>query len=153
MNPTTLKAELYPIGGNSGDDLAASNADNLTFFVQSVKFSLVQDRKGVTHLVGDVVVVNDMQGSLTNGKLWLKVNGMNPFELRPYDGSLNDPKWHSPFTIGSKQSGTIHVMAIGFKPWGPTKGTKQIGLDAKVGNETVHTEAVIKDKTSGQAAD
>lgn len=141
----------YLIFDNPGADLTSSNSANLTIFVQSVKFSLVQDHKGVTHLVGDVVVVNDMLSPLTDGKLWLQVAGMK-YDLKPYDGSVNAPKWLGLIGIGSKQSGSVHVMAMGFKPWGPLAGTKHIGLDAKVASVPVRAEAEIKDKAPAQAA-
>jgi hypothetical protein len=141
------------MNGNPGADLASGFSANLTIFVQSVKFSLVEDHKGVTHLVGDVVVVNDMASPLTSGKLWLEVAGFNKFELKPYDGSVNGPKWLPPFSIGSKQSVSCHVMAMGFKAWGPMHAEKRIGVDAKVASEPVHSVAEIKEQAPAEAAD
>jgi len=124
-----------------------SFTQKLGVYVESVKFLLVRDKKGSTHLVGDVVVQNNMLAPLTDGRLWLLVSGMK-YDLKPYDGSVNGPKWLPPFWISPRQSTITHVMAMGFQPWGPLTGAKQIGLDAKVASEPVHAEAEIKEATS-----
>jgi hypothetical protein len=113
-------------------------------FFESVKFILIQDKKGLTHLVGDVVIQNDMFKPLSGATLTLQVSGLK-FPLRPYEGSVNSPKWLPGFNINSRESASCHVIAEGFQPWGPLGGDKYVAVDGTVAGEPVHSQAEIRE--------
>ncbi len=129
-----------------GQDIS-SHAQNFSVYIQTVHFRLVSSPSGDTHLIGDIVVINDMLKPFTGSELWLKVNGMK-YKLKAFEGSLNAPRWQSTFSIPSRESQTFHAVADGLKAWGPGAASKEIGLDGEVAGAPVHVEAKIGERKS-----
>jgi hypothetical protein len=141
--PTTVNQTAFGLAQSDGGDTGiAQYAQNQSLYFQSIDLHFAQNSSGASHLLGDVIVVNDTLGNLSDGKLTLTVGTAN-YPLVRYDGSISNPDFLGNFSIIPKASVSCHVYAKGLNPTTMPTGVRKVTLRANVQGAPVSLESKL----------
>ena len=114
-----------------------------TIYFESASFQVDTDSKGVSRLIGDIVLVNDALAPLSGGKFWIQVGGTR-LPLRLYSGDASHPSDLGAVVLPSKSSADCHVYAVGFTKSMKLVARKTVGVTGLVAGNPVSFESDLK---------